>query len=129
MIFEIVQALRRELSYSLLSSSPRIFRYSFFRRIFLFVFFLLFSYSLPHLCLLFFLFTVTRSVVPSRFISLQFSPLNTVCTCCVSAMFPICILVFQEACLDCVHASELFGALCYPWILGSEHVSVHLHCI
>jgi len=128
MIFGIVQTLRREHSFSLFSS-PRIFRYSFLRRISRFVFFLLFSYSLPHLCLLFVLFTVARSVVPSRFISLQFLPFNTACTCCESAMFPICILVFQEACLDCVHASDLRGVLCYPCILRSEHVSVHLPCV
>jgi hypothetical protein len=72
---------------------------------------------------------VARSAVPSRSISLQFLPFNTACTCCVLAMFPICILVFQEGCLDCVHASDLRGALCYPWILRSEHVSVHLPCV
>jgi hypothetical protein len=63
MIFGIVQALRREQSFSLLSSPPRTFLRSFLRRIFLFVF-MLFSFSLPYLCLLFVLFTVTRSVVP-----------------------------------------------------------------
>ena len=128
-IFGIVQALRCEQSFSLLSSPPRTFRYSFILRIFLFVFFLLFSYSLPHLCLLFVLLTVTRSVVPSQFISLQFPPFSTVYTCCVSAMFPVCILAFREACLVCVHASDLCWALCYPWIPRSEHVSVHLHCV
>jgi hypothetical protein len=140
------KGLRREHSFSLFPSPPRIIRYSFLRRISLvsiprmfrysfllrislFVFFLLFSYSLPHLCLRFVLFTVARSVVQSRFISLQFLPFNTACTCCVSAMFPICILVFQEACLDCIHASDLCGTLCHPWILRSEHVPVHLPCV
>ena len=127
MIFGILQALRREQALSLLSSPPRTFRYSFLRRIFLFVFFLLFSYSLPHLCVLFVLFTVAWSVVPSD--SLHCSSHHSTPFVRVSAMFPICILVFQEACLDCVHASDLCGALCYPWILRSKHVSVHLHCV
>jgi len=129
MIFGIVQALRREKSFSLFSSPPRTFRYSYLRRIFFFVFFLSFSNSLPHLYLLFVLFTVTRSVVPSRFISQKFPTIQ-------HRLYVLCIsdashLYFglQDACLDCGHASDLCGALCYPWTPRSEHVSVHLHCV
>jgi hypothetical protein len=128
MIFGIVQVLKREQSFSLLSS-PRLFRYSYLRRIFLFVFFLLFSSSLPHLCLHLVLFTVTRSVVPTRFISQKFPTIQhrLYVSCISDVSHPYFGL--QEACLHCGHASDLCGALCYPWIPRSEHVSVHLHCV
>jgi hypothetical protein len=127
MIFEIVQALSREQSFSLLSSPPRTFRYSFLRRIFPFIFFLLFSYSL-HLCVLFVLFAVTRSVVPpdsfpcsshhsTRFVRVVYQ------RCVPSVFWPserhVSIVFTQVTCV------ELFVSLRYYVPSTSQFTYVH----